>query len=161
MNELTDKQRALYGREMSDTNAYLQKQVAERAAKYEPVNPLDDLRSMRDVARLALPELMEFVDQAIEHIEQLSDENERLWKELECKSMKLKDYVGILQYGTMLHVADGYQDKEYYNKKWVWGYSKSQFPQDVQNAEVFIIFVKDNTLNIRVITDEKAPDVRR
>jgi len=67
-----------YIEECKEINTRLQKQVAVRAAKHKPGNPLDDLRGMRDVAKLALPELMEFVDQACDHIERLVDENEQL-----------------------------------------------------------------------------------
>jgi hypothetical protein len=66
-----------------EANARLQKYVAERAAKYEPISPLDEMHRLREQATLALPELMEFVDQALEHIERLIDENDRLEREFE------------------------------------------------------------------------------
>jgi hypothetical protein len=75
--------RDVAGLKLSEVNIRLQKQVAERAAKYKPRNPLDELRRLREQARLAMPEIMEFNDQALEHIERLIDENERLEGELE------------------------------------------------------------------------------
>jgi hypothetical protein len=68
---------------MSEINARLQKQVAERAAGFIPESPLDELRRLREQAKLAMPEIMEFIDRALEHSEQLSDDVERLERELE------------------------------------------------------------------------------
>jgi pyruvate-formate lyase len=94
-----NEQRANYEQEMLEANAFLQKQVSERAAKYKPRNPLDELRRLREQARLAMPEIMEFVDQALEHSEQLSDENERLERELEETRQERNAAVADISHG--------------------------------------------------------------
>jgi hypothetical protein len=94
--------------EMLEANAFLQKQVSERAAKYKPESPLDELRRLREQARLAMPELMEFVNQALSHIERLIDENERLEGELEeARWISVEDRLPAFPY-SMIAITQQY-----------------------------------------------------
>jgi hypothetical protein len=71
--------------------------------------------------------------------------------------MKFKNLIGVVQFGTMLRVTEEDTKKKHYDEKWLWGYSASQFLESVQNADVSLVTVNGDTLEIGIITEKAKP----
>lgn len=68
--------------------------------------------------------------------------------------MQFKQLIGVVLYGTALCVVEGDRNKECFRGKWPWGYNASKFPESVQNADVYSVSVKNDTLMIGIITED-------
>lgn len=68
--------------------------------------------------------------------------------------MTFKQVISRVKYGTKVHVAEEFTEKEVFNRMWRHSDRLNIFPHDVLSAEVTSFTVQDGCLRIEIVKQE-------